>query len=77
MGLKDWFDRKRRGYTDFDEMMNPLVSARLQHFVCIKDVHDPYVRHYFQFLNKAEGANNENSLIQRRNLSQTVNVKAV
>lgn len=54
MGLKDWFDRKRRGYTDFDEMMNPLVSARLQHFVCIRDAPDrPYLRHYFQFLNKA------------------------
>ncbi|WP_052523522.1 CarD family transcriptional regulator [Bradyrhizobium sp. STM 3809] len=53
MGLKDWFDRKRRGYTELDEIMNPLVSARLQHFVCINDTPDrPYLRHYFQFLNK-------------------------
>jgi hypothetical protein len=41
-------------FTDFDEMMNPLVSARLQHFVCINDAPDrPYLGHYFQFLNKA------------------------
>lgn len=53
MGLKDWFDRKRRGYTDFEVMMNPLVAGRLQQFVCIKDTGErPYLRHYFQFLSK-------------------------
>lgn len=34
-------------------MLNPLLAARLQHFVCIHDTPDrPFLRHYFQFLNK-------------------------
>jgi hypothetical protein len=52
MGFKDWFDRKRRGYTDIDELLNPILAWRLQHFVCLPEAREHWLRHYFQFLNK-------------------------
>jgi hypothetical protein len=52
MGLKDWFDRKRRGYTDVDELMNPTLAWRLQHFVCLPEDREHWLRHYFLFLDK-------------------------
>lgn len=34
--LRDWFDRQiRKGPTEVEEMLNPLLGWRLQHFVCI------------------------------------------
>lgn len=53
MGLKDWLDRKRRGYTDLDELMNPMVAWRMKQFVVIHPSGDDrWLRHYFQFLDK-------------------------
>lgn len=59
MGLfKDWFDKRvRGGPTQMEEMMNPLLAWRLQHFVAIP-ADEGYRRHYFQFLNK-EGSREE------------------
>ncbi len=53
MGLfRDWFDKSvRGGPTRMEEMMNPLLAWRLQHFVSIP-ADEGYLRHYFQFLNK-------------------------
>jgi len=50
--IKDWLDRKRRGYTDMDELMNPMVAWRLKQFVCIPEDQEHWLRHYFQFLDK-------------------------
>ncbi len=41
MGLKDWFDRKRRGYTGIAELMNLILAWRLQHFVNLPDRRTP------------------------------------
>lgn len=46
MGLKDWFDRKRRGYTDIDELMNPILAWRLQHFVCLPEDRKHWLRQF-------------------------------
>ena len=53
--FRDLFDRHvRRGSSEVEVMLNPLLAARLQHFVCIHDTPDwPFLRHYFQFLTKS------------------------
>lgn len=51
--FRDWFDRNvRGGPTEIEEMMNPLLGWRLQHFVCIPEDREHWLRHYFMFLDK-------------------------
>lgn len=50
--FRDWFDRKTRGYTDIDVLMNPMLAWKLKSFVCIPEDRDGWLRHYFQFLDK-------------------------
>ncbi|MCP1752039.1 CarD family transcriptional regulator [Bradyrhizobium elkanii] len=56
--LRDWFDRQtQKGPTEVEEMPNPLLGWRLQHFVCIP-AEQGWLKHYFQFLDK-EGRREE------------------
>jgi len=51
--FRDWFDRSvRGGPSEMEEMMNPILGWRLQHFVCIPEDSDGWLRHYFMFLDK-------------------------
>ncbi|UPK04513.1 hypothetical protein [Bradyrhizobium sp. 170] len=53
--FKEWFDSNvRGGPTEMEELMNPLLGWRLQHFVCIPEHREHLLRHYFMFLDKAE-----------------------
>lgn len=52
MGIGDWLGGKRGVDREIQEMMNPLIAWRLQHFVRFPRNEDGYVRHYFQFLDK-------------------------
>jgi hypothetical protein len=65
MGLFDSiFGGKERRQREMDELMNPLLGWRLQHFVAILE--DPvYLKHYFQFKNK-EGGSEEFIVVYRR-----------
>jgi RNA polymerase-interacting CarD/CdnL/TRCF family regulator len=52
MGIRDWLGGKRGVDREIQEMMNPLIAWRLQHFAALPRNEDGYVRHYFQFLDK-------------------------
>jgi hypothetical protein len=51
MGIGDWFGGRGGRDREIQEIMNPLVAWRLQHFVAFPRS-DGYVKHYFQFLDK-------------------------
>ncbi|WP_375312844.1 CarD family transcriptional regulator [Bradyrhizobium sp. A5] len=51
--FRDWFDRTvKGGPTEMEELMNPVLGWRLQHFVCIPEDREHWLRHYFMFLDK-------------------------
>lgn len=51
--FRDWFDRNvRGGPTEIEEIMNPLLGWRLQHFVCIPEDREHWLRRYFVLLDK-------------------------
>jgi hypothetical protein len=51
--FRDWFNRNvKGGPTAMEELMNPMLAWRLQHFVCIPEDRGHWLRHYFMFLDK-------------------------
>jgi RNA polymerase-interacting CarD/CdnL/TRCF family regulator len=58
MGFRDWLGGRRGFDNELQEIMNPLLTWRLQHFVAFPRNEDGYIRHYFQFLDK-QGVRNE------------------
>ena len=50
--LRDWFEKQTSGNDrEMQELMNPLLGYRLQHFVTFTD-HPSYLRHWLSFKNK-------------------------